>query len=299
MTGPEWATLLLLSIVWGGSFFFNRVALDGLPVLTAVAARLLLASLTLMLVLRLSGQRIPREGRVLTAFLIVGLFNVALPFALIVWAQSHIASGVASILNASTPLWSVLFAHVLTTDEKLTPMRFAGVVAGLTGVGVMIGGGIFHGLGSNVLAMCSSLSAAILYALFGLYSRRFAAMKVPPMASATGQVTAAALFMLPAALIVDQPWTLAMPEPKVIGAILGVALLSTALAYVFYFRLLSTAGATNLALVTFLVPVSAILLGTLILGEVLLPRHIAGMALIALGLSAIDGRLWRRALRRA
>ncbi|WP_245216257.1 DMT family transporter [Sagittula salina] len=286
--------LLLLSLVWGGSFFFNRVALDGLPVLTVVASRVTLAALVLAAVLRVTSQRIPREGRVLRAFLVMGAFNNALPFALIVWGQSHIASGVASILNASTPFWTVIFAHLLTQDEKLTPLKFGGVLVGLSGVAVMIGGGAVAGFGTHVTAMLACLSAAICYALAGIYGKRFAAMKVPPMVTATGQITASALILAPLALVMDRPWTLPVPSLAVVSAVLGVAVLSTALAYVLYFRILSTAGATNIALVTFLVPVSAILLGTLILNEVLLPRHLGGMALIALGLSGIDGRLWRR-----
>lgn len=294
MTLPEWGMLIALSVVWGGSFFFNSVALRDLPVFTVVVARVALAALILLAVLRLRGERMPRGCRMWAAFFVMGLLNNAIPFSLIVWGQQHIASGVASILNAATPLFTVLLAHVLTRDERMTGGRLAGVLIGFAGVAVMIGGAALRDLGVNVAAQLMCLAAAISYAFAGIYGRRFRAMGITPMATATGQVVASAILMLPLVMVMDRPWTLPVPGIAAIGAVLGLAAISTALAYVLYFRLLATAGATNLLLVTFLVPVSAILLGMLFLDEVLLPRHVAGMALIATGLAAIDGRVWKR-----
>jgi len=188
----------------------------------------------------------------------------------------------------------VLLAHVLTPDERITPARLVGVLLGLGGVAVMLGGGARAMLGEGLLGQLACLGAAIAYALAGIYGRRFRAMGVAPLATATGQVTASSLMLLPLALAVDRPWTLPAPGPAVLAALVGVAALSTALAYVVYFRLLASAGATNLLLVTLLIPVTAIFLGVLVLGETLRPEHLAGMALIALGLAAIDGRLLRR-----
>jgi drug/metabolite transporter (DMT)-like permease len=227
----------------------------------------------------------------------MGVLNNVVPFTLIVWGQSHIASGVASILNATTPLFTVLVAHVLTAEERLTSARIAGVVLGLIGVAVMVGEAAIAALGVDVLAQLACLAAALSYAFAGIYGRRFKAMGVTPIATAAGQVTASSALLLPIMLLVDQPWTLPMPSMTAILALIGVAALSTALAYILYFRILATAGATNLLLVTFLIPVSAILLGVLVLGETLALKHVIGMALISLGLAAIDGRLWR-ALRR-
>nr|WP_272209723.1 DMT family transporter [Marinicella sp. W31]MDC2875547.1 DMT family transporter [Marinicella sp. W31] len=157
----------------------------------------------------------------------------------------------------------------------------------------MIGTDAFRDFGVNVAAQLLCLAGAVSYAFAGIYGRRFRAMGVTPMSTATGQVVASSLIMLPLVMVVDRPWTLQAPSLNAIGALIGVAAISTALAYVLYFRILATAGATNLLLVTFLIPVSAILLGTLILGEVLLARHFAGMALIGVGLAAIDGRPWK------
>jgi len=186
----------------------------------------------------------------------------------------------------------VLVAHVCTGDEKLTGLRLIGVSSGMGGVAVMIGGSAGSTLGAELPAQLAVLAAAFSYALAGVFGRRFRAMGVPPMATATGQVTASSLLLIPAMLWIDRPWMLAMPSGVAIAALVGVALLSTALAYVLYFRILATAGATNLLLVTFLIPVSAILLGVLVLGETLRTKHLIGMALIGLGLAAIDGRLW-------
>lgn len=290
MTPLEWAMLLALSGVWGGSFFFNGIAVRELPVLTVVVSRVALAALILLVLLRARGERLPRGRRVWAAFFGMGLLNNAIPFSLIVWGQQHIASGVASILNAATPLFTVLLAHVLTRDERMTAGRLAGVLTGFGGVAVMIGAEALGDLGVQVAAQLMCLAATVSYALAGIYGRRFRAMGISPMGTATGQVMASSLMLLPVMLLVDRPWTLTMPGPAAIGALAGVAAISTALAYVLYFRILATAGATNLSLVTFLIPVSAILLGTLFLGEVLLARHLAGMALIGAGLAAIDGR---------
>lgn len=290
MTGLEWAMLLALATVWGGSFFFNSVAVRELPVLTVVLARVALAAIILLAVLRLRGERMPRGRRVWVAFFGMGLLNNAIPFTLIVWGQQHIASGVASILNAATPFFGVLLAHLLTQDEQMTRAKLSGVVLGFAGVAVMIGAGALRDLGVHVAAQIMCLLAAVSYAVAGIFGRRFRALGVSPMSTATGQVIASSLILLPLVMILDRPWTLPAPGWGAIGAVIGLAAISTALAYTLYFRILSTAGATNLLLVTLLVPVSAILLGTLFLGETLLVRHIGGMALIGAGLCVIDGR---------
>ena len=293
MGGREWAMLLALAVLWGGSFFFNAVAVRELPSFTLVWLRVAIAAATLLGVLRLLGQRMPTEGRVWAAFFGMGLLNNVVPFVLIVWGQHHIASGLASILNATTPLFTVLAAHLLTPDERLTPLKAAGVAVGFAGAVVMVGLDALGGLGTGVTAQLACLAGALSYAFAGIFGRRFRRMGVPPMATAAGQVCASTVLLLPLMLLVDRPWTLAMPHAATWAAVLGVGLLSTALAYVLYFRILAAAGATNLLLVTFLIPVSAILLGALVLGETLLARHFGGMALIGAGLACIDGRLPR------
>lgn len=292
MTVLEWAMLIALAAVWGGSFFFNGVAVRELPVFTVVVSRVVLAALLLLVILRFTGERMPTERSTWFAFFGMGLLNNAIPFSLIVWGQQHLASTVASILNASTPLFTVVFAHLLTRDEKMTANKLLGVVVGFAGVAVMIGLDAIDTLGTDIVPQLMCLAGAVSYAFAGIYGRRFQAMGVTPMTTATGQVIASSILLLPLMLVIDRPWMLDTPSMAAIGALIGIAAVSTALAYVLYFRILSTAGATNLLLVTFLIPISAIILGVWFLGESLLPRHLAGMALIGVGLAAIDGRPW-------
>jgi drug/metabolite transporter (DMT)-like permease len=291
MGALDWFLLLALSILWGGSFFFVGVAVKALPPFTLVLLRVAIAAVALHLVRRASGTGMPWDRASWRAFFGMGLLNNAIPFSLIVWGQTHIASGLASILNATTPLFTVLIAHLLTADERLTKGRIVGVLIGLAGVVVLIGPQALAGLGKDVTAQLAVLGAAISYGFAAIFGRRFKRMGVPPLATAAGQVTASSLLLLPVALLVDRPWTLASPGLSAWGAILGLALLSTALAYVLFFRILASAGAVNLMLVTFLIPVSAIVLGSAFLGEALAPADYFGMALIGLGLAAIDGRL--------
>lgn len=298
MSALEWTMLLTLSVVWGGSFFFNEIALRELPVFSVVVARVVLAALVLYAVMRIMGKAMPRDRRIWGAFFAMGLLNNVIPFSLIVAGQRELASGLASILNASTPLFGVIFAHFLTADERITPGRLIGVLVGFAGVAVMMGGAAAQGMGGHLGAQTMCLGGAMSYALAGIYGRRFRAMGVTPIATATGQVIASSIILLPVVLVLDRPWTLPAPGAGTLAALIGVAVISTAFAYLLYFRILATAGATNLLLVTLLIPVSAILLGWLFLDELLLPRQIAGMALIGLGLVAIDGRLPQRVLAR-
>jgi drug/metabolite transporter (DMT)-like permease len=291
MTASDWALLAILSIVWGGSFLFVGVAVRELPPLTIVALRVVTAASALLFTLRLMGVDLPRTRQVWSAFLGMSILNNVIPFTLIVWGQSHIASGLASILNATTPLFTVIVAHYLTEDERLTGQRFAGVIVGFAGVAVMIGAAAFASLDASILAQLAVLGAALSYGFSGVFGRRFKTMGIPPLATAAGQVTVSSAILLPTALIVDRPWTLAMPSTGAIVSLAALGLVSTAFAYLIFFRLLARAGATNVGLVTFLIPVSAILLGVLVLGETLAMRHMAGMALIGGGLILIDGRL--------
>jgi len=295
MSGGDWAALVVLSVLWGGSFFFNRVALDALPPLTVGWLRVGLAALALLALLAATRTKPATSAAGIRAYVGMGLLNNVIPFSLILWAQTRLPSGVASILNATTPLFTVLVAHWLTHDEKLTSARAAGAILGFLGVAAMMGGGGAAALQADGPAMLACLAAALSYAFSGVYGRRFRAMGVAPLSTAAGQLSASTIMFAPIALLADRPWTLAMPGVGPWAAVAGLALISTALAYVIFFRILARAGATNLLLVTFLIPPSAILLGVLFLGETLAPRHLVGMALIGLGLAAIDGRPWRSA----
>lgn len=283
--------LIALSVLWGGSFFFIGVAVKELPPLTIMMLRVGCAALTLNLVVRFMGQWMPRDPKVWLAFFGMGLFNNVIPQTLIVWGQTQIPSGLASILNATTPLFGVLVAHFFTSDEKMTGKKLAGVIVGFAGVAIMVGPAALRGLGTHIWAQLAILLASAFYGISGVYGRRFKRMGVAPMVTATGQLTASTLMLAPVALSIDHSWTLATPSAATWLAIAGLALLSTALAYLIFFRLLASSGATNLLLVTFLIPVSAVFLGSLFLGEQLEAKHFIGMGFIAAGLAAIDGRL--------
>lgn len=286
MSRTDWLLLATLSVLWGGSFIFVEVALTGLPALSIVWVRVALAATLLAAVLRATGGLFPQR-QVWPALAMMGLLNNAVPFSLFVLAQGEISAGLASILNATTPLFTVIVAHLTTADERLTPARGLGLALGFAGVVVMLGG--VSGAG-EVWAKLACLGAAMSYAAASVWGRRFRRFGLPPLATAFGQVAASTLMLAPLWLWIDRPWTLPLPSAPVIGAMVGIAGLSTALAYLIFFRVLASAGATRLSLVTFLIPVSATAMGIAFLGEAPQAHHIAGFALIAAGLLAIDGR---------
>ncbi|MEJ8571167.1 DMT family transporter [Microbaculum marinum] len=287
MGAVEWALLLVLSLLWGGSFLFAKVAVGELPPLTVAFLRVSIAAATLVAIVRIRGLGMP-SGREWLPFLVMGTINNVIPFGLLFWAMTQVTSGLAAILNATTPLFTVLCAHVLTADERMTPQKLAGVLIGLGGVAVMIGLDTLSGLGLDVLAQLACVGAAVSYAFATIWGRRLSGR--PPLVVAAGQVTSSSILLLPIILVVDTPWRLSAPSAATAGAILALALAATALAYLIYFRILQTAGSTNLSLVTFLIPVSALALGALLLGETVTASNLAGMVLIGIGLAAIDGR---------
>jgi drug/metabolite transporter (DMT)-like permease len=291
MNRRDWLILIVLALIWGGAFFFIGVAVRHVPPLTYVWLRLSIAAAGMWLFLRVKGQPLGLPREVWGSILLLALLNNAIPFTLFGWGQTHIASGLASILNATTPIWGVIVAHFLTQDERLSPRKLAGVLLGFGGVATMIGPSLLSSLGTNALAQLACVAAALSYALAAVWARRFRRMGVSPLSVTTGQLTAGAAIMLPLALIVDRPWTHAFPPLSAWGAIVALALLCTAFGYVLYFRLIETSGATNALLVTLLVPPVAILLGASFLGETLAPQDFLGLALIAAGLAAIDGRV--------
>ncbi|MCX8253187.1 Permease of the drug/metabolite transporter (DMT) superfamily protein [Beijerinckiaceae bacterium RH AL1] len=289
MSGAEWAMLLTLSVLWGSSFFFFKVLVAQLPPFTVVLGRVGIAAVILNLFLM--ARRNPMSAKLPWGqFIVMGLLNNVVPFSLIVWGEIRVSSGIASILNATTPVFTVVAAHFLTRTERLTWARAVGVLFGVLGVVVLVGPDAIRGLTSESLpGEAACLLAALSYAFAGIYGRRFKGLA--PLQVATGQITGATLVMVPIAAVTERFWTLPLPSGTVWGAFAGIAVLCTVLAYILYFRILATAGATNLLLVTFLLPISALLLGNLVLGEHIQPAAYLGMALIGVGLAAIDGRV--------
>jgi drug/metabolite transporter (DMT)-like permease len=288
----DWGLLLILSVLWGGSFFFSKFALAELPPFVIVFARVAIAAAALFVYLRIVKQAIPTDRATWLAFFGMGLLNNLIPFSLLFWGQTQIASGLASILNATTPVFSIIVAHFLTADERMTPNKIAGVMLGFAGVAVLMAGNAVSAEAVPTLALLACLTAALSYGFAGVFGRRFRRMGIAPAIGAFGQTAATTVMMVPVVVIFDTPWMLAMPGGPTIAAILALGLISTALAYIIFFHILAVGGATNSSLVTLLVPVSAIILGSLFLGERLAFNHLAGMLLISLGLLSIDGRLF-------
>ena len=294
MSTSDWGIIMLLSLLWGGAFFLIELGLRGFPPNTLVFLRMAIAAPLMLIVLWFLKQKLPTDAKSWKQLFILGAINAALPFILFFWGQTQIDSGLASVLNATTPLWGVVTAHFLTRDEKATPARMIGVLLGMAGIIVMVGTEALSGITGSVLAQLACLTATLSYAFAAIYGRTLSQSTMSPMVIATGQVITAAILMLPIAVIVDQPWTLPTPGWDAWAGAIGLAIPSTAVAYFFYFKLIDRAGASNAMLVAFIMPVIAIILGVVALGETVELKEIAGASLIALGLIAIDGRIFAR-----
>lgn len=287
----SWLLLLTLGIIWGGSFYFVGVAVKHLPPLTIVWIRVGLAALTLWAVLIIFNIPFPVTTKSWLALLGMGLLNNAIPFSLIVWGQTQIESGLASILNATTPVFTVLIAGLLLSDEKFSTTKLVGVLLGLAGTIILIGPDMLSNNEDNLLAKLAVLAAALSYGFAAVFGRRFKSLGIHPIATAAGQVTASTILLAPLVIALEQPFSLPMPGIQAWFSLISLAVICTAFAYILYFKILSSSGATNLSLVTLIVPVSAVLLGYFFLHERLSGMQILGMAVIGSGLIVIDGRI--------
>ena len=292
MSTADWAKLLLLGAIWGGSFFFARIAVAEMHPLTLVLFRVLIAAAALHVYLLARGPSFRLALPLAGSFFVLALVNNVLPFSLIFAGQTAMGAGLAAVLNSTTPFWTILIANAVTSDEKLSWNKVAGVMLGIAGVAVMVGPGIVASLGGPVWAKFAMVGASVAYAVALVFSRRF--KTVPPVIVATGQLTASTIIMIPVVLLWSGPSGLFAASMPIWAAVFALALVSTAFAYILYFGIIGSAGATNASLVTLIVPVSAILLGFVFLGERLELFEIGGMLLIGLGLVTIDGRVFRR-----
>ncbi|HVC62334.1 MAG TPA: DMT family transporter [Acetobacteraceae bacterium] len=267
MSRTEWALLLLLSVLWGGSFFFSKVAVTALPPLTIVFLRFSGAALLVYAYARARSIAIPSDIRSWLSFAGMGLLNNLIPASLIVWGQTMIPSGLASVIIATTPIFSIIAIHLTSADERLNLRTISGMVLGLVGVSVLLNLGARYTADASATGIIACLGAAASYGCANALGKRFRRLGIPPVAGAMGQMTTTAIMALPLMLAVETPWKRAVPSAAVWASMAGLAVLSTALGYVVFFRILATAGATNISLVTLLIPVTAVLLGSAILGE--------------------------------
>jgi drug/metabolite transporter (DMT)-like permease len=293
--GPvEWTLLIILSAIWGGSFYFFAVIVKELPVFTIVFFRVFLATLALWLFILVSRQNLPPFKNIWHNFFLMGFFNNVIPFSLIVWGEQRVAPGLAAVLNASTPFFAVIVAHLSTQTEKLTWNRFAGAIIGLIGVAALMGYGALKNLGTDLSYQFAIVLASASYGISTIFGRRLAT--VPPLISAASQTAASSLMLLPLMLLIDKPFNLPFPSLNVALSLLALALLCTAIAYIIFFNIVKRAGMTNVTLVTLLVPVSAMFLGAMLLNEDISTHHYLGMIVISIGLALIDGRIPRKLL---
>jgi drug/metabolite transporter (DMT)-like permease len=273
--------LLLLGTIWGSSYLFIKVAVGEVPVFTLVAGRLIVSAIILWAVLRILGRSLPRSRSLWGAYTVMGFFSGTLPYALITWGEQHISSGLAALLQATMPIFTVLLAHFLSHDERLTPKRVLGVLAGFAGVGILLLPDLRQGVQANLLGQLAIVVSSISYGGAAIFARRRLRGQ-PPLVSAAGQLAMGAVLTLPLALLLDYPFDLA-PSLAALGSWLGLTLLGTVVAYVIYYTLLEKTSATFVSTVTYIIPVNGLILGAIVLGEALTPVVLVSSALILLG----------------
>ena len=284
MTVRQFGSLFLLGIIWGASFLFIKVALPTVPPLTIVLVRTCLAGAALYAVARHRGLKMPSPGPVWLSFLVMGLFNGAIPYSLISWGEQYIEAGLAAILNSLMPLFTVTIAHIVTGDERFSPRKGLGLVLGLSGVVLVMGPSVLAGLGSHILGQLAMAGAAASYAVAVVYGKKLSGER--PLILATGQMIGGSLLIAPLSLGFDRPWTLT-PTLPALASLAALGLLGTAVAYIIYYRLLPQIGATRLSLVTYIIPVSGVFWGWLVLSERLHPSAFAGLGLILASVTAV------------
>jgi drug/metabolite transporter (DMT)-like permease len=286
-----WMLLITLAVLWSASFVFIKVAGATIPAFTLVLVRVGVAALVLHAVVLGTRRRYPVALAVVGRYAVMGLMNNVVPFVLIVWATARLGAGAASILNATAPIFALVVAHFATADERITPAKTLGILCALGGVVAMMGGQAVAGIGENLAAGGAMLIACLFYGISAVYGRNFTGLDAT--VSATCQLSASTLMLLPLALALEQPWALGWPGLASFISAIALAVLSTGLAYVIFYALIARAGATNTILVTLLIPVGGVFFGWMLLGEPFTIEKAAGILLIGLGLIVVDGRALR------
>ena len=296
MRTQDWLLLVALSVLWGATFFFIAIAGPEVPPFTLVLARVGIAALVLVPLVYIMGHSLPSGRAAWQLFVVQAIINNVIPFTLMVYGQQRIASGLAAVLNATTPLFTLMVAR-LFAGEALTPTKVLGVLLGAGGVAVLMGPEALTANASSMIGMLCILGGTLSYAFSALWMRRL--RHIPPLVSSAAQLTCSTALLLPIAALLDRFWLLPVPSTSAMLAVLALAVFSTALAYIVFFKISASAGPDNVMLVTLLIPVTATALGVLVLDETLTIHLIAGALIIASGLAVIDGRLLARFRREA
>jgi drug/metabolite transporter (DMT)-like permease len=280
----EFALLALLATLWGASYTFIKLGVATIPPLTLIAARTLIAGALLLAVMRWRGMSLPRDAANWRRFLFQACLNSVIPFTLIAWAERSLDAGLATILNSTSPIFTFLLTFTITRHEPVTTRKLFGVLAGLAGICLIVGVQALGGLGEQLAAQIAIVAATICYAGAAIFSRGFASLD--PMAPAAGSLLCGAAVLIPISLVVDRPWTLA-PSTGSLLALLGLAIFSTALAFVIYFRLIQTLGSVGTTAQAYLRVPIGVTLGVLFLGESLPPTAWIGLGCVVIGVAAM------------
>lgn len=289
-----WALIIMLGAIWGCSFLFNAILIREISPLWVSAGRVTIGAVICWVFFFVTRRKAPTDWRIYAQLLVLGILNYAIPFALFPWSEEHLPSGIVGVINGMTPMTTVIVSQLWPGGEKATWNKVLGVVIGFAGAILLATPSLAAGISGQALAYLAAFAATLCYALTLNYARRFKAIDSAAVASSS--LTAAALLMIPIAFIFSG--TPVITRPETWGALFGIGVFSTSFSFLLVYWLLPKVGATNLSLNTFITPISAILLGVLILHESLAPAQIGGMLVIFIGLAFIDGRLVK-GLRRA
>ena len=274
--------LLFLGALWGSSYLFIKITVTEVPATTLVIGRLGLAAGIMWLILLVTRQRIPTDRKVWGAFAGMGFLSGAVPWTLITWGEQYISSGLAALLQATMPIFTLILAVLLSDDERLTPLKVLGVVIGFVGVGILMLPDLREGLQASFLGQLAIIASSLSYAAGAVFARKWLRGQ-PPMLSTTGQLTTGLLFMLPLGLLSGQPFHGA-PSLPAIASWLALTVLGTVVAYIIYYKLIQSSSATFVSTVTYIIPVYGLFLGALVLNEPLTANLMASLALILLGI---------------
>ncbi|WP_343314257.1 EamA family transporter [Brucella sp. BE17] len=280
----ELLLLLFLSGLWGASYSFIKIGVETIPPITLIAARTLIASAILVFVLYMRGLKLPRDGLIWRRFAFQACLNSVLPFTLIAWAERTVDAGLATILNAASPIFTFLLTLLLTRHEAVTSRKLFGVVVGAMGICLIVGMEAFTGVGKDAGAQLAILVATVCYAGAAIFGRNFAGMD--PMIPAAGSLFCGTMILIPASIVFDHPWSL-VPSPRSLSALLALSVFSTALALVIYFRLVQTLGAIGTTAQAYLRVPIGVTIGVLFLGETLTLTAWLGLACVVAGVIAM------------
>ena len=280
----ELALLLLLATLWGASYTFIKLGVATIAPITLIAARTAIAGLLLLAIMRWRGVRLPRDGATWRRFLLQACLNSVIPWTLLAWGERSVDAGLATILNSASPIFAFLLTAAVTRHEAAPPRKLFGVVAGMAGICLIVGIEAFDAVAGGLVAELAIVAAAICYACAAIFGRNFRGLD--PMAPAAGSLLAGAAFLIPASLVMERPWTMA-PSAVSVLALLGLAVVSTALAFVIYFRLIQTLGSVGTTAQAYLRVPIGVAIGVAVLGERLSPTAWIGLACVVAGVAAM------------